>query len=288
VFEELANGTGYKVKGWADAAALGIWPSRGYELHGYEFKESREDLKKELRDPEKADNIGKYCHHWWLCLRDEKLMEGLVVPAVWGILVPKGRVLRTVRKAPRTAKPKPFDPAFVAAMIRNVTKTWVPKHEHEELKKNAHEQALVELARDRKYSKEDAEYERDRLGGLVRDFKAKSGVDIEVPNWQLGDIAAAVKLVMEARSLAGKNSTQHWRTPDAGELVRREIADVERAAAKHDSAAAGMRAAAHDLRQLLERVVVDPEHALDMLRAAPDDPTGKYKPNVAPEAREAK
>src|SRR6185437_2663076 len=47
VIEEVAQGTGSRGYRWADVLALGMWPSNGRLLHGYEVKASRADLKKE-------------------------------------------------------------------------------------------------------------------------------------------------------------------------------------------------------------------------------------------------
>jgi hypothetical protein len=50
--EQVANGTGYAKKyRWADALAMGLWPSRGMELHGIEVKVSRSDWLRELENP---------------------------------------------------------------------------------------------------------------------------------------------------------------------------------------------------------------------------------------------
>lgn len=251
VFSELANGTGYKVKGWADAAALGIWPSRGYELHGYEFKVSREDLKKELRDPGKADNVGRYCHYWWLVVSDEKIMDGLVIPDAWGILSPTKRgsstILRVVRKAPKVEEPKPFDPAFCAAMIRNVIKTWTPTHQYTELQKTALDQARSQIENENKWKKDEASYELDELKKKIARFTEHSGVDIaDVSDWKISDIGEAVKTVVRARELAGRHADL-----DADGLVRSEIAHLERAADRHLTAAASVKAATDRVRSLL-------------------------------------
>ncbi len=255
VFEELANGTGYKVKGWADAAALGIWPSRGYELHGFEIKISREDLKKELRDPAKADNIGRYCHFWWLVLSDEKLMEGLAIPEAWGILVPRARVLRVVRKAPKVAAPRPFDPAFVAAMIRNVCKTWVPKHEHEALKERSHQDALKAAESLRADRVSDAERDLKQLRAKIEAFENNSGLKIaDATTWQVGDIAGAVKAVLTARELSGRAHNLHYATPSPIVMVEGQLRDLERAATQHTKGAENAVAAMARVQGFLDEL----------------------------------
>lgn len=88
VVPEVPNGTGSNVSRRADAIALGLWPSRGYEIHGYEVKVSRGDVRKELNDPSKADAVGRFCDYWWLVVEDLSIIDGLVVPSTWGILAP--------------------------------------------------------------------------------------------------------------------------------------------------------------------------------------------------------
>ncbi len=238
VFEELANGTGYRVKGWADAAALGIWPSRGYELHGFEFKASREDLKRELRDPQKADNVGRYCHYWWLCLTKAELMDGVVVPDVWGVLVPRNGVLRVVRKAPKIAKPKPFDPAFVAAMIRNVTKTWVPRSKHQELKETAHQAEVSRAARDDASQRDADVLELTELRKRVADFEAAAGIRID--RYQSGRIGEAVRLALDARNSIGRSA------------IEASIRSIGHTSDHHERIAATARQAIAALRTICE------------------------------------
>ena len=66
IFFEVSNATGYKANRHADAVAVGIWPSRGLSILGFEIKASRSDWKHELSNPRKADAIFKYCDHWFL------------------------------------------------------------------------------------------------------------------------------------------------------------------------------------------------------------------------------
>jgi len=205
VMSELANGTGSNVSRHADAVALGIWPSRGYELHGYEIKCSRGDVQKEINDPRKADAVGKYCDFWWLVVSDIKIIDGITLPSTWGVLTPKNRVLRAVTKAPKL-KPKPVDRAFVAAMIRNVTNSWVPSHEHNALKEKQRDELKAELERDRQYVAGNAEMENRRLQSQIEAFEKASGVKLDA--WQAGQIGEAVKLALEARGVTGEEASK--------------------------------------------------------------------------------
>src|SRR5258706_2777904 len=126
LFYEVANGTGFKGTGYADALAMSIWPSRGISLHGFEVKRSRSDLLKELRDENKANHFLKYCQHWWLVVSDVKFTEGVEVPATWGILAPRNQVLYQIKPAPKL-EPEPWTPHFMAAMMRRFYEAHVKK-----------------------------------------------------------------------------------------------------------------------------------------------------------------
>lgn len=110
LFRELRSATGSQ-EGLriADAVAVSIWPSKGFEVHGLEVKTSRADFLRELRSPTKAREIGRFCSRFYLVtpapwkkvlLSTEELPEG------WG-LIEDGRIVReaTEREAvePTTA-----------------------------------------------------------------------------------------------------------------------------------------------------------------------------------------
>lgn len=218
VIEEVGNATGTAHSRYADAVAIGIWPSHGYAIHGFECKASREDLKKELLDPTKADAIGKYCDYWWLVLADKKLMDGFAIPEAWGVLYKSGTVLKVGKKAPKR-EATPISRGFLAAAIRRVTGAWVPKHEHEEYKANAKELARKEIESERKYNRDDTEHELEELRRAVRTFEEVSGVKITrdtafapesvwpYADWKLRDIAEAVEIVTRTREITHRNDS---------------------------------------------------------------------------------
>lgn len=255
VVEECGNGTGYNVSRHADAVALGVWPSRGYELHGYELKRSRGDVQKELDDPSKADAVGKFCDYWWLVVEDLAIIDGLVIPETWGILVPKRNVLRVHRKAPKRDA-TPVNRAFVAALTRRITAEWVPKHQHDELKKNALEQARAEVARESKWKKEDAERDLEDLRAKVAEFEKVSGVKIsDVGRWEVANIARAVETVVKAREATGARFRGAHEEPLA--MIRGELASLERSLARHETAKVNLGNAMQILRGLAEQFAAE-------------------------------
>lgn len=242
VIDEVGNGTGSHVSRHADAVAIGIWPSQGYEIHGYEIKVSRSDVQKELRDPSKADAVGKFCDYWWLAIADEKMIDGLTIPPTWGILAPRARVLRAIRKAPKRADVTPINRSFFAALTRRVVSGWVPRSEHNALKERAKEEAKKELQEERRWDKESAESELANLKQQIKEFEELSGV--EVPKrWQGGNIGRAVATVLRAREL-GHDWTN---TLTPSQLVRNEAAHIEQRIAQQEKSS-------KILRENLERV----------------------------------
>jgi hypothetical protein len=198
VFTELANGTGARARRRADAVAMGMWPSRGYEIHGYECKISRGDVRKELQDVSKMDAVGKYCDFWWLTVSDPAITDGLLVPESWGVLAPRARVLRIVRPA-KKRKTVPVDRSFVAAMLRSVTDHWVPRSKHHEVV-SAQEQRITDaVTKERAFGTDDTKRELDRLRKQVVEFEQGSGVQI-ANGWRMGEVGQAVRTLVEVMS----------------------------------------------------------------------------------------
>lgn len=83
--EHVRNAAGFDAKRTIDAMALGLWPSRGMELHGYEVKVSRADFRREIADPAKMDAFAHVLDRFWIAAP-----RGVVpvneLPSTWGLL----------------------------------------------------------------------------------------------------------------------------------------------------------------------------------------------------------
>lgn len=115
-FFEVSNATGYGIKSYADAVSMGVWPSTGHELHGFEVKISRSDFLNEMKNPAKAMPIMQYCHRWSLVCPANmvKLDE---VPSTWGVYWFKDGAIRKARQPP-ILEAKPLTAEFVASLVR--------------------------------------------------------------------------------------------------------------------------------------------------------------------------
>lgn len=113
---EVADGTGANAKRYADAVAVGLWPSHGHKIEGVEIKVSRSDFLRELKDHSKAEAVYRYCNHWWIAC-PKGMVSPDELPPTWGLLELVGESLRVKVKAPLLT---PAAPAigFVAAMLR--------------------------------------------------------------------------------------------------------------------------------------------------------------------------
>jgi hypothetical protein len=221
-FEQVANGTGWAAKRWADAIAMGIWPSRGLLIHGFEIKVSRTDWKKELEHPEKAEQIQSYCDRWWV-VAPRGMLDRSELPPTWGLYEinekKKGHVLVA---APELA-PKPLSKTFVAAILRRHSEAFekiVARERHDAKEEGALNGAGVIARR-----LEAAETGRAELLARIEEFEQKSGVTIA--EWNLGNVADAVRLLIryEKRSSLIENLTRDAEAYETrAEGLRAEIA----------------------------------------------------------------
>jgi hypothetical protein len=113
---QVRNGTGYgRTVRTADALAMSLYPSQGLHLHGFEVKVSRADWLRELKEPEKADEISRYCHYWWIVAPSGVVADG-ELPATWGMLEVDDGQLNRIVPAPLLDAQPPSMPMLAAIM----------------------------------------------------------------------------------------------------------------------------------------------------------------------------
>ena len=187
---EVRNQTGYgsSVVRYADAMCLGLWSSHGYYLQGYEFKVSRADVLAELTNPEKAREIQKYCHYWWMVVGDAKLVSVDELPATWGLMVPRGAGL-AIKKAAPLMQPDQLSYPMIGALIRaNV------KEANSDVTVSA--KIADALAKHKDESAREADWLRTKnkqLEEMISEFERLSGV--KMSKWDAGKVGSAVKMV---------------------------------------------------------------------------------------------
>ncbi|GAB2503416.1 hypothetical protein [Lysobacter humi (ex Lee et al. 2017)] len=101
----------------ADALVMSLYSSRGFEITGFEFKCARGDWLAELKNPEKADRIARYCDRWCLFAAPGVVKEA-ELPAGWGLWeLQEGGTIRR-RVAPALREPEPVPRTFLASLMR--------------------------------------------------------------------------------------------------------------------------------------------------------------------------
>ncbi|MBU2704094.1 hypothetical protein Ga0466249_005247 [Sporomusaceae bacterium BoRhaA] len=117
LFFEVGSGTGANCRRHADALAMNMYPSRGLSIVGFEIKVSRGDLKRELENPVKAEEIARFCNEWFLAVPEGLIKDDDLIPAAWGVIECKdGRIW--INKKAEQLKPQPITKQFMAAVLR--------------------------------------------------------------------------------------------------------------------------------------------------------------------------
>ena len=190
-FEQVANATGVGAGRWADAVAMGIWPSRGLEIHGFEVKVSRSDFKHEIDQPEKAEAIQKYCDRWHI-VAPRGMLDTHELPPTWGLLeVSEDGKLATRVAAPELT-PVALTKQFVAAILRRQAETWHAALDR--AKTEAYNRGVEKGPEDLNSRLERAQRQHKELFEAVDKFHAASGINIHHA-WNIGQVGEAVRLL---------------------------------------------------------------------------------------------
>lgn len=191
---EVANGTGSNARTFADAVVMSLWPSRGFEIVGYEIKVGRGDWLKELKQPEKAWPVMQYCDRWYL-LSAPGVAKADEIPGPWGWQEFDGGKLRTKKAAP-ALEAKPISRTFVASMVRR------PVRDVEAMARNVAEKRRKELETDfDRRVKQAVEYESLRVREAevkLQAIKVATGIDLHSYRVTDEKVAAALKFAMAA------------------------------------------------------------------------------------------
>ena len=187
---EVRDRAGFGASRSADGIAMSLWPSRGLEVHGIEIKSYRGDWLRELKNPQKAEAIFKFCDRWWVVASEVGIVKPEEVPKTWGLLVNKNGKLYSEVEAPKL-NPLPMDRSFVAALLKRATSGMISvasiTDRIEEGRRSG--EKLIQSRWDRD------KVEFSRLKEAVATFEAKSGVRISA--WDADRIGGAVRFVMD-------------------------------------------------------------------------------------------
>jgi hypothetical protein len=196
--QQVRNAAGFDARRTLDAISMGLWPSRGLMLHGYELKCSRSDWVRELKDPAKAEQFLPMLDFFWIVtskdvVREDELPEnwGLLVAQKTGLVqkVPAGALRDLTPVARKRPLPPGMDRSFLASLLRAAVR------QHDATPDDVVKEATAE--KQARYRRED----HDALREQVREFEQASGVSFA--RWSVDgnpqQIGSALKSVLEGR-----------------------------------------------------------------------------------------
>ncbi len=190
--EEVRDATGFDGNRTADAIAISLYRSRGKAIYGFEMKVSRADWLKELRQPEKAESIMRYCNYWALVVPDKNIVKPGELPPSWGMYVAQKSRLKCIVPCPKL-DPLPMSITMFTALAYAINQ-----------RQTKADEAALNAARNEGYqsgikSTGGAWYQDqyDKMMEKVTAFEKASGLNIQY-GWQKPEkIGAIVKLIMD-------------------------------------------------------------------------------------------
>lgn len=227
---QMGQGTGSTAGRRADAVAFSLWPSRGLDLSGFEIKISRSDLASEIKNPEKAEAIQRFCDFWWLVTPVGLTSEADMIPVTWGIMEVDGRGVKVKRQAPRL-EPQPLTRPIIAAMFRGFHEC-VPYLRENFVALDDVETQIAERAQKIADSKRSYElHELTNLKKTVARFEEESGINLAKEyDWTAGRIGEVVKTIVAAGGIERLGATllyEENRLTRAIESIRAAISAID-------------------------------------------------------------
>lgn len=233
LFEEVANGTGGSIKRYADAIAVGLFPSRGLSIQGFEIKVSRSDLKSELMNPEKAEEIAQYCDRWWI-VAPAGMVKPEELPETWGLVEAYENCLRNKKEAAKL-EAKPLTRKFFCALARRAHEVnqstlngLIAARTQEQADQFYKKQQEMIKARDefRGYSSKAARY--DELIKNLKEIEDKTGVNL-IDQWHgHTDFLRAAEFVKKTGVLQAYQGIASIQ-----ELLKNNLEKIDKAMADH-------------------------------------------------------
>jgi|GEM_PF-5882092 len=224
---EVGNSTGANARRHADAVAINAYPSKGFEMRGFEIKVSKSDLKTELEIGIKSDEIARFCDYWFLVV-PKGLADGFTLPPTWGVIEYADGKLRQKIKATKLDK-EPITTGFMCAMLRGRERLLLADATRITAEREA------ELLRQADFSR--GSYKRDLEELYAKLNKIKTATGIALDKWT------------PAQSIIDKlNAAQSL------DIITHEMRSVERLAKAMLSSAQELQAAAAAMRKRNWRV----------------------------------
>lgn len=177
LLEQVGDSTGF-ARRHIDAILMSLYPSRGLSLTGVEVKVSRNDWRMELRNPNKAEPIARYCDYFTVAAP-----KGIVpldeLPDNWGLIEILGAGKARTTKKPVRLQAEPLDRGFLAAVLRRasaVTPTTEMRAQARKEERERAEREIEDRVRSQTYSLNN---QLETLRERVAAFEEKTGLPLE-------------------------------------------------------------------------------------------------------------
>lgn len=198
-FAELPAATGGATRR-ADGFSISLWKSRGIYFTGFEIKVARSDWLNELKNPKKAEAIGKFCDYWYIVAPDTSVVKLHELPETWGLMTVDGRGL-CIKKQAVKIDAEPMTRNFLASLFRQMDETINPERELRQAENLGFRKGL-EVGQNneserwqKKYA--DMETKAQQYATLIREFEQATGIRLNSYHFNSRDLGAAVSFLME-------------------------------------------------------------------------------------------
>lgn len=201
---QVPNGTAMNKSRTCDGMAMGLWPSKGLHLHGFEIKVSRSDWLAEIQLPEKAVAFSRYCHFWWI-VAPPGIIKLEEVAAEWGVqeVTKSGQRLR-VKKAASLLSLEPVGPDLLAGIFRACARQG-SESEIKQARRDGYDAGHKDGYKSGKqwvaHDGEGFQREAERWRRVVKEFEEASGIAIQrYGGGDLGSLVAKARAIQNAES----------------------------------------------------------------------------------------
>ena len=185
LFPQVPDGTGARQRRTADAIMMSLWPSRGLHLYGIEYKRTVTDWQRELKNPAKADSIGRYCDYWYI-LAPVGVVNPMEVPPAWGLWeIDKRRRLLRTREAPINDHKVDIDLTFLAGLVRAAQNALSSQSNLRAIRTEQYQRGFKDGKLDAKHDIDLSKSELARFKETLQDFEDASGIKIN--SWYGGE-----------------------------------------------------------------------------------------------------
>ena len=186
-----------------DAIAFCPWPSRGFPLVGFDFKEQRQDWLNELKGGVKTEESAAFCDQFWL-VSPKDIIRPDEVPEGFGFLEKRGDRLFQIVEAPER-RAVPLTKAVLARFVDRLSD--MNNSREYQLRSEIRKSILKELMDTDASALTKAREETQALRDTIKIFEDASGIMIN--RWDTTGLKKVGSVVRALRGVPNGLSVVH-------------------------------------------------------------------------------